>query len=101
MNFSNVKVSCTIKLDCIRVVIFKMSTEKKVDVEVIKEVPELEGLEDLVKKVIDIDIFGDEDSIPPYAEAKKGPNQTQQQAKNTLISVLLDTTRQMNQKIAR
>ena len=37
-----------------------MSTEKKVDVEVIKEVPELEGLEDLVKKVLDIDIFSED-----------------------------------------
>ena len=68
----------------------------------VEDVPELEGMEDLVCQVLGMDIF-DEDPIFPYAEAKKNPKKfkNQEKAKNTLINVLLDTTRQMNQKIAR
>jgi hypothetical protein len=75
----------------------------------IEDVPELEGMEDLVCQVLGMDIF-DEDPVFPYAETKKNPKmfkkspktfKNQEKAKNTLINVLLDTTRQMNQKIAR
>ena len=68
----------------------------------VEDVPELAGMEDLVCQVLGMDIF-DEDPIFPYAEAKKNPKKfkNQEKAKNVLINVLLDTTRQMNQKIAR
>ena len=88
-----------------------MSKANKVDnyFSMVEDVPELEGMEDLVCQVLGMDIF-DEDPIFPYAEAKKNPKmfkknpkafKNQEKAKNTLINVLLDTTRQMNQKIAR
>ena len=75
----------------------------------VEDVPELEGMEDLVCQVLGMDIF-DEEPTFPYAETKNNPKmlknnpktfKNQEKAKNTLINVLLDTTRQMNQKIAR
>ena len=88
-----------------------MSKANKVDsyFSMVEDVPELEGMEDLVCQVLGMDIF-DEDPIFPYAETKKNPKmfkknpktfKNQEKAKNALINVLLDTTRQMNQKIAR
>ena len=79
-----------------------MSKSKKVG-SIISEVPELciEGIEELLCQVLDMDIFT-EDLKP---ERVPQINQTQfknlQCAKNTLINVLLDTTREMNRKIAR
>ena len=88
-----------------------MSKANKVDsyFSMVEDVPELEGMEDLVCQVLGMDIF-DEDPIFSYAETKKNPKmfkknpktfKNQEKAKNALINVLLDTTRQMNQKIAR
>ena len=88
-----------------------MSKANKVEnyCSMIEDVPELEGMEDLVCQVLGMDIF-DEDPIFPYAETRKNPKmfkknpktfKNQEKAKNVLINVLLDTTRQMNQKIAR
>ena len=81
-----------------------MSKANKVEnyFSMVEDVPELEGMEDLVCQVLGMDIF-DEDPIFPYAETKKNPKtfKNQEKAKNALINVLLDTTRQMNQKIAR
>ena len=95
-----------------------MSKANKVEkyFSMVEDVPELEGMENLVCQVLGMDIF-EEDPIFPYAETKKNPKmfkknpkmfkknpktfKNQEKAKNALINVLLDTTRQMNQKIAR
>ena len=88
-----------------------MSKANKVEkyFSMVEDVPELEGMENLVCQVLGMDIF-DEDPTFPYAETKKNPKmfkknpktiKNQEKAKNVLINVLLDTTRQMNQKIAR
>ena len=88
-----------------------MSKANKVEkyFSMVEDVPELEGMENLVCQVLGMDIF-DEDPTFPYAETKKNPKmfkknpktfKNQEKAKNALINVLLDTTRQMNQKIAR
>ena len=79
-----------------------MSKSKKVG-SIISEVPELriEGIEELLCQVLDMDIFTED--LKPEREPQI--NQTQfknlQCAKTTLINVLLDTTREMNRKIAR
>ena len=85
-----------------------MSKSKKVETysTLVDEVPELEAVEDLVKQVLGMDIFDDLEPLPPYAEVKRSQKKfklfkNKEKAKNALISVLLETTRQMNQKIAR
>ena len=68
----------------------------------ISEVPELcvEGIEDLVCQVLDMDIFT-EDQPKRVQDNQVQFKSLQSRAKNRLINVLLDTTRQMNRKIAR
>ena len=52
-----------------------MSKANKVDsyFSMVEDVPELEGMENLVCQVLGMDIF-DEDPTFPYAETKKNPN---------------------------